>query len=166
MEFTIKIRNSLLAIILALLVGRWLIYTTGKAIGACLKRKTAARRQSILKRVKVEEEAVESFYRHSRRSEDDDWEKIEKNGTKSATNGGQADNDWEGIVGFFHPFWFVVDEISMCSETLTSRIVMLVAVAKECSGQPSEPRKSVGLKPSVSCILVITMLPSLPSLSA
>jgi len=107
MTATTKLRNSLLAILLALLVGRWLIYIVGKAFGSYLKRKTAARRQSTLKRVQVEEEAVRSFYRRSQKAEDDDWEKIECYGAATSTNGSHADSDWEGIVGFFHPFWFV-----------------------------------------------------------
>jgi len=107
MTATTKLRNSLLAILVALLVGRWLIYSIGKAFGLYLKRKTAARRQSTLKRVRIEEEAVRSFYRRSQKSEDDDWEKIESYGAATSTNGSLADSDWEGIVGFFHPFWFV-----------------------------------------------------------
>jgi len=107
MTATIKLRNSLPTILLALLVGRWLIYSIGKAFGSYLKRKTTARRQSTMKRVHFEEEAVRSFYRRSHKSEDDDWEKIESYGAATSTNGSQADSDWEGIVGFFHPFWFV-----------------------------------------------------------
>lgn len=162
MTVTIKLRNSLLAILLALLVGRWLIYSIGKAFGSYLKRKTATRRQSILKRVQVEEEAARSFYRRSQKAEDDDWEKIESYGAATSTNGSQADSDWEGIVGFFHPFWFVglIDTRSEC--LLICRTVMLAAAVRECSGRPLEPHKSVGRRPSVSCILAITMLRSLP----
>ena len=34
---------------------------------------------------------------------DDDWEKVES--TASAPNGEVPKGDWEGIIGFFHPFW-------------------------------------------------------------
>jgi alpha-1,2-mannosyltransferase len=34
---------------------------------------------------------------------EDGWEKIEKTGT--AVNGKSEQDEWSGIVGFFHPFW-------------------------------------------------------------
>lgn len=161
-----KLRNSLLAILLALLVGRWLIYTVGKGFGSYLKRKTTARRQSMLKRVRVEEEAVRYFYRRSRKSEDDDWEKIESYGAATSTNGSQADSDWEGIVGFFHPFWLVGLIYMRSGYLLIERVVTLAVAVRECSGRRLEPHRSVGRKPSASCILAITMLRSLQFLRA
>ena len=105
MTLAIKLRNSLLVILLGFLAGRWLVYRAGKALGSHLKRKTTTRRRSILKRVNIEEEAVKSFYRRSQKSDDDDWEKIDDISIASARNGDIADDDWEGIIGFFHPFW-------------------------------------------------------------
>ncbi len=161
MTATTKLRNSLVAILLALLVGRWLIYTLGKGFGSYLKRKTTARRQSTLKRVHIEEEAVRSFYRRSQKSEDDDWERIETYGAATSTNGSQADSDWEGIVGFFHPFWSVGLLYTRSEYLLTIWIVTLAAAVRECFGRPLEPLRSVGPEPFVSCILAITMLRSL-----
>lgn len=118
MESIIRLRNSLLAILFTVLAGRWLIYSAGKVLGSYLKRKNAARRQAILRRVNVEEKAVRSFYSRSQHGEDDDWERIESDNTPSAKNGDRTDNDWEGIVGFFHPFWFVIVNPSTQGGTL------------------------------------------------
>ena len=65
------------------------------------------RKKAILRRVKIEEEGAQKFKRRSPLSDDDDWEKVESYGAASAVNGGRAEDDWEGVVGFFHPFWFV-----------------------------------------------------------
>jgi alpha-1,2-mannosyltransferase len=37
--------------------------------------------------------------------DDDEWEQVEASTVGSAVNGGKADKDWSGLVGFFHPFW-------------------------------------------------------------
>ena len=110
MRFTSYMRNTLLAILLTLLFRKWLIYSAGRLFGSYLRRKTVPRQKSILKRVKIEEKAVESFYRKKSKYEDDDWEKVESHCTTSDTIGGQSDDEWEGIVGFFHPFWFVLSK--------------------------------------------------------
>lgn len=165
MLMTNELRNSLVAILVIVLASRWLIRGAGKLFGSYLKRRTASRRHAILKRVRVEEEGVKAFYRRSQKHEDDDWEKIERSGVGCSTNGGQADNDWEGIMGFFHPFWFVKIQKSMECHTLMVRTVTLAAVVRESSGRPSELRRIDGLKPSASCILGITMLLNQLSLS-
>ena len=91
-----------------------LLCSAGRATGWYLKRRTSTRKNAILRRVKVEEEAFQNFTRQSQRpTEDDDWEQIESYGAASAKNGGQADDEWEGIVGFFHPFWCVIPILNM-----------------------------------------------------
>ena len=89
------------AVLLSLLLSKWLVCGAARAFGSYLKRKTTARRQAVLKRVKIEEQAVESFYRRAQKGGDDGWK------TTESGNGGQAASDWEGVVGFFHPFWSV-----------------------------------------------------------
>ncbi|KAL8715315.1 MAG: hypothetical protein Q9225_006422, partial [Loekoesia sp. 1 TL-2023] len=90
-EFTI----TLLVIGVSAFIYKWLVQTT---VGWFLRRKTAARRRSILARVAVEESEFQLSARESPRSDDGDWEKVDK------PNGDQADDEWEGIIGFFHPF--------------------------------------------------------------
>ena len=86
-----------------------MITGVGRSMGWYLKRYASTRKRAILRRVKIEEEALQQYHkRNQRHQEDDDWERIESHGVASANNGGQADDDWEGIVGFFHPFWFAI----------------------------------------------------------
>lgn len=103
-----RVLRTLLIVCISLSLVRWLVRSAGRVAGRYLNRYASPRKKAILRRVKIEEEAFQSFNRRSRRhEEDDDWEKIESYGAGSAINGGQADDDWEGIIGFFHPFWLV-----------------------------------------------------------
>lgn len=77
--------------------------TFGTALGWYLRRKTEGRRAIIVRATEEHEREYKerSSNRHSERSSlDDEWEKIEA----SSTNASKADHDWDGIVGFFHPF--------------------------------------------------------------
>lgn len=89
---------------LAFFTGKWLFLLGGNAVGWYLRRKTSARKKAILLQVKREEKDYQSKHQSSSRLSDD-WEKVESYATGSAINGGPADSDWEGVVGFFHPFW-------------------------------------------------------------
>ena len=77
----------------------------GELLGRYLQRSSQTRRELLLSRVANEQRAYESGHKDSRKKEDDDWEEIEGATVGSAINGGKADSDWRGIVGFFHPFW-------------------------------------------------------------
>ncbi|KAL2024285.1 hypothetical protein VTK56DRAFT_8767 [Thermocarpiscus australiensis] len=80
----------------------------GSLLGWYLRKKTDGRRCHILELV----EADEKEYRESRRAsgsgseggEDGGWEKLDAYATGTATNADIGDDDWDGIVGFFHPF--------------------------------------------------------------
>ncbi|KAL8930199.1 MAG: hypothetical protein Q9208_000816 [Pyrenodesmia sp. 3 TL-2023] len=69
-----------------------------------LARRSRARRTLILARVKVEESQYQLSTRQSPRSDDGEWEKIEKSTVGPNRNGEEAKDEWEGIIGFFHPF--------------------------------------------------------------
>lgn len=94
----------ILTLILVFLTSKWLFFVGGKAVGWYLRRKTSARKRALLLQVKREEKDYQTQHESSSKLSDD-WEKVESYATGSATNGGPADDDWEGIVGFFHPFW-------------------------------------------------------------
>ena len=106
------ILNTLLIFCASFLVGRWLVRRIGRTAGWYLRRHALPRKKAILRRVKIEEEGVQKFKKRSPISDDDDWEKIESYGAASAVNGGRAEDDWEGVVGFFHPFWFVPEPLA------------------------------------------------------
>ena len=90
--------NTLLALSSTFFLCKWLL-------GWHLQRSTSARRELILARIEVEEKDHHSKLRHSFKSDDGDWEKIESHASQSAPNGGKLQDDWKGVVGFFHPFW-------------------------------------------------------------
>ncbi len=80
----------------------------GAALGWYLRNKTDGRRCHILELVAADEKK----YREERNSTDGDgdsgedgWEQVDAHTTGSSKNGARADADWDGIVGFFHPFW-------------------------------------------------------------
>ncbi|KAI9730969.1 MAG: asparagine-linked glycosylation protein [Claussenomyces sp. TS43310] len=75
----------------------------GRSVGFYLKRKTAGRRIQILERVEGEEKSLLEQEK-GRRDSDDGWENVEAYAAGTAQNGERADKEWEGIVGFFHPF--------------------------------------------------------------
>ena len=91
-------------LIAALFFSRWLLGFTGRTVGRHLIRRTRARRRSILAETKSDEEDADVRRRVSVKSEDPDWVEVESHPSGSATNGGQAPEDWEGVVGFLHPF--------------------------------------------------------------
>ncbi|KPI43084.1 GDP-Man:Man(3)GlcNAc(2)-PP-Dol alpha-1,2-mannosyltransferase [Cyphellophora attinorum] len=71
--------------------------------GSLLHAGSSDRRHAICAHVEEERKAAREQRRKSQDLGDDDWEKVEN--TASAPNGGvPKDTEWEGIVGFFHPF--------------------------------------------------------------
>jgi alpha-1,2-mannosyltransferase len=83
-----------------------------RSVGWSLKNKTNARRELILSQVRAEIEqhqskqsASASASASSAGPEDDDWEKVDGTVPGVADNGKPLGEDWEGIIGFFHPFW-------------------------------------------------------------
>lgn len=91
-------------LIAAVYLSKWFFGLAGRAAGWHLIRRTKARRRAILARTKSEEEDHHEKGRVSAKSEDPDWVEVESHPGGSATNGGQAPEDWEVIVGFLHPF--------------------------------------------------------------
>ncbi|KAL9579509.1 MAG: hypothetical protein Q9203_006665, partial [Teloschistes exilis] len=93
--------NTILTIGIAAYIFKWLLQTT---VGWYLRRKTSAQRSLLLARVKLEESQLQLRESHLPKSDENGWEKVEKHAVGSAPNGQEADDEWEGIVGFFHPF--------------------------------------------------------------
>ena len=88
--------------IAAISFGPTLFFKVGSTFGYYLRKKTAGRRAQILELVEAEEK--EFLIKGGRRASDD-WENVDSYAAGTAKNGGKADADWDGIVGFFHPFW-------------------------------------------------------------
>lgn len=89
------------------IVAGYIIRYVFRSIGLHLKRKTSERRKLILARVKADEQNYWSKRDKPQKTEDEDWEQIEGYAVPTAPNGEIPGNDWEGIIGFFHPFAYV-----------------------------------------------------------
>lgn len=73
-----------------------------RGIGYFIQRRSRGAREALRSRVRTEEA---SFRARQTRTEDEDWEKVEGYGSESDSVKGSFESDWEGVVGFFHPFW-------------------------------------------------------------
>lgn len=94
-----------------------------RGVGWLIRRRTRSRREYVIARARSEDEefrasrAKDSTQPVARgQAEDEDWEKVDSSGpggvktaTSSESGGGTGGEsaDWDGIVGFFHPFWYV-----------------------------------------------------------
>jgi alpha-1,2-mannosyltransferase len=79
--------------------------TAGQLLGSHLRRSSLARRELLLARVAKEQRDYDAGHGSGKHRDDDEWEQVEASTVGSAVNGGKADKDWSGLVGFFHPFW-------------------------------------------------------------
>jgi alpha-1,2-mannosyltransferase len=80
----------------------------GTLLGWYLRKKTDGRRHRIIEVMEDEERRFEETNRVGRKESDDDWENIEAYAVGTSGNGEKGQKEWDGIVGFFHPFWLVV----------------------------------------------------------
>lgn len=76
----------------------------GRSLGYYLRKKTAGRKAQILEKVEADEK--EWVAKAEGRRDSDEWENVEAYATGTAKNGDKGDKEWDGIVGFFHPFWY------------------------------------------------------------
>ncbi|RKF82438.1 GDP-Man:Man-PP-Dol alpha-1,2-mannosyltransferase [Golovinomyces cichoracearum] len=90
------------AIITLLLLGPLLILQVGKIVGHRLRKKNAARRAKILQILENEEKVWESVGK--KRRDSDEWESVERYTTETFPVKAIQSAEWDGIVGFFHPF--------------------------------------------------------------
>lgn len=76
----------------------------GALLGWHLRRKSASSRQTLFSR--VEPDHTLRSKNNGSKSEDDEWERIEHQVEGNSGAGQKSTDDWKGIVGFFHPFWY------------------------------------------------------------
>jgi sulfur relay (sulfurtransferase) DsrC/TusE family protein len=136
----------------------------GRTWGWFLRSRCAERRGLIFAKVRGEEQEYQLEKRRNTKSEDEDWERVESYAIGTSGNGERAEDEWEGVIGFFHPFWY---EQNLCSagQSLTKYIAMLVEVVNGSSGLLFRQLKSDSRKLFVSCTQAITKSTSLPCLS-
>lgn len=88
-----------------LLLSPWLLpfvlSSLGAATGWFIQQRTRLRRHTLLQKSHTETREQGKSKRYSFSSEEGEWEKV---GGQAAPKRDKADRDWDGIVGFFHPF--------------------------------------------------------------
>lgn len=84
----------------------------GKFFGEYLRRKTEGRRGQVLKSIEEDEKSYAEKHNKGegdskKGEEDDSWEKVQAYSAASTPDGNKLADQWAGIVGIFHPFWYV-----------------------------------------------------------
>lgn len=82
----------------------WLSLSIGRLAAWHLIRKARPRRNLILAQARREEDDYIDKERVSPKSEDAEWVEVEIYAARTAQNGEQTPDGWEGVVGFLHPF--------------------------------------------------------------
>lgn len=72
----------------------------GSSMGYHLAKKTAGRREMVLEKTRADEKEL---MRKKDKRDSDEWENVEAD-----TGTGEKTDGWDGIIGFFHPFWYEI----------------------------------------------------------
>ncbi|KAL3420527.1 alpha-mannosyltransferase alg11 [Phlyctema vagabunda] len=93
-----------LAPLMIIVGGPKLLQAVGRTVGFYLRKKTAGRRGQILERVETDTKAWAE--KKGSRRDSEEWESVDSYATSAAkdTDAARSNRDWDGIVGFFHPF--------------------------------------------------------------
>lgn len=77
-----------------------------RCFGFALRRRSRGRREILRSRVELEEDSYRAQKLRLSKTEDEDWETVEGYASSQQKGSGSSDeSDWDGIIGFFHPFW-------------------------------------------------------------
>lgn len=69
-----------------------------------VQKNSYSRRKSIGDQVLRDQNAFENEKRPSPKSEDDDWEQVSSEPYSRVATKSTSKNDYDGFIGFFHPF--------------------------------------------------------------
>ncbi|KAF8848296.1 glycosyltransferase family 4 protein [Acephala macrosclerotiorum] len=87
-----------------ILLGPRLVRWVGGTLGFYLRNKTAGRKAQILEMTEKDEAEWEKTKGKEGRRDSDEWENVDAYATGSVGNGEKGESEWDGIVGFYHPF--------------------------------------------------------------
>ena len=122
--------NAILALLVTAVTAVFLPQLAGgllglvfRSAGWLIRRRTRSRREYVIARARSDEaeyraprpKASDNSLARSQ-ADDEEWEKVDgSSGAKTASssdagvgskNEGSSSDEWEGIIGFFHPFWY------------------------------------------------------------
>lgn len=148
-----------------IILGPFLVGLVGRCIGWVLLKKTEGRRSLLVGLMnddnkKSAEQSTENTSAASSSSEE--WEKVQSPDTKATTTEKSSQQDWDGIIGFFHPFWYAIKvdtHIVYIMLILDFCLAMLEVVVNAFFGLLSEQHRLAGPMQSVPSIQEIMKLP-------
>jgi alpha-1,2-mannosyltransferase len=120
LKFVISVIALLAAFVLLPQFPLGLLRLVLRGVGWVIRKRTQARRAAILARGRTDEEELlskqpKTTSTNTASADDEDWEKVDtsngsNSGESSGVSGSQTsrqskNDDWAGIIGFFHPFW-------------------------------------------------------------
>lgn len=91
--------------LLLVFVGPSIVRAAGRWLGWTLKQKTDGRRALLVSLMDGEnKKSSEKSNLETKSTSSGEWQNVQEFDLEGAE---RANKDWAGIVGFFHPFWFV-----------------------------------------------------------
>ncbi|KAK4915613.1 hypothetical protein LTR28_013536, partial [Elasticomyces elasticus] len=100
----LPVLTALLLIGTAFFLFPFLFRYTLQTIGSHVRSRTLSRRQILRARANADAKSASSFASSAHTSIDSEWQKIENDNNNNNNTRSNADRDWDGVVGFFHPF--------------------------------------------------------------
>lgn len=80
----------------------------GRVLGFLLTKKTEGRRSVLVSAMDEENDKWAQEHADSKSSSSDEWEKVAGAEAAVAEKLKDKTKDWDGIIGFFHPFWYAM----------------------------------------------------------
>lgn len=150
---------------LIIILGPILLRRVGALVGWAILKKTEGRRALLVSLMDEENsKTTPESNADSKISSSDGWEKIQASSNEVKANPSEAKHkDWDGIIGFFHPFWYVIYAGKLSSNfgftnSFFVDSAMLVVVVNEYYGPRLEQHRLDGHEPNVWFIQEITKL--------
>ncbi|KAL4990509.1 hypothetical protein BDW68DRAFT_36397 [Aspergillus falconensis] len=116
LKFLISVIALLAACVLLPQFPLGLLRVVLRGVGWVIRKRTQARREAILTRVRADEDELLSKQPRvtsasATSADDEDWEKVDSSSPSDSNSGPTSQDiqhsgtgDWTGIIGFFHPF--------------------------------------------------------------
>lgn len=128
----------------------------GRVVGFALRRKTSGRRQTLLAAMDEEDQKFWQENTNTKDSPSDEWETIDGASVADLGDASKTNKDWNGIVGFFHPFWYAVLYQTIMNLITNYTKVTPAEVESEFSGRRFGQHRAAGPRLNASSTLVTT----------
>lgn len=80
-------------------------------------KKTEGRKALLISLMNEDNAKSQDQISESKSSSSDEWEKVQKEDSGKTSPLNDKQKDWDGIIGFFHPFWYASFRVSHANGT-------------------------------------------------